>query len=188
MASGKVKGSFETYDFKEVELDSLINEFMKRDTNSDGSLDEQEFAALLGSIKNAEQLKGFFKVFDTNNDGKIDFREFVSGISILRAGSADEKLKLLFEVYDADKNGKLTQDELARLLQHLTKAAVTILDFIEEGDSEVANRLAANVISKLDINKDGEVSLEEWLTAGPKTPALMTLLFPTEGKTEIELQ
>lgn len=41
---------------------------------------------------------------------------------------------------------------------------------------DVSTKFAQNIINKLDRDKDGCITLEEWTTVGAKTPALLNLL------------
>ena len=47
-----------------------------------------------------------------DGDEKVDFGEFAGGLSVLCAGSREEKLKLVFAFVDADGNGSLSKAEL----------------------------------------------------------------------------
>lgn len=42
--------------------------------------------------------------------------------------------------------------------------------------ADVSEQFAQNIINKLDKDKDGCITLEEWTTVGARTPALLTLL------------
>jgi len=162
----------------EEELDSVLKEFLDGDTNSDGSLDFAEFNVVMANrVKVEGQLDALFKAFDVDGNGIIDFREFATALTITSKGTTEQKLKFVFGLYDVDKNGELTQDEVAEVLKHLKLGASRILASI--GEEEPATEFAKSIVSKLDVNKDGKITLQEWVTVGVKTPAILSFLSPS---------
>jgi len=161
-------------EFSDAELDEIVLKFMQADTDSDGSLDFVEFSEVLkNSIKVPDQLAALFKAFDKSGDGKVDFKEFASGLLIKSKGNQEQKLKFLFGLYDKDKNNILTKDEIAVLVKQLKNAALNVS--VDDDDSG-AEHFAQSLVEKLDFNKDGKITLDEWVTVGAKTPALLNLL------------
>lgn len=41
---------------------------------------------------------------------------------------------------------------------------------------EIGPLFAENIVKKLDLNRDGVVTIDQWVKEGLKTPAVMTLL------------
>lgn len=112
-----------------------------------------------------------FKAFDKDGSGKIDFKELAAGLSLVSKGSAEEKLNILFKAYDKDDSGHLDKDEVNAVLEQMRTVARSL-----GRDPEKADDFNKAVISKLDADKSGTISLDEWVTVGLKTPSLLTLL------------
>ena len=113
-----------------------------------------------------------FRAFDTDADGLLDVREFVRGMCKVCSTSEEARLALLFEVYDKSGDGQLTKAEM----QDFLVAAA--------GDDLLARRMAAEVISILDVEGNGEVSKEEFDWAMTNSRPLRSLFLsaiPTPG-------
>lgn len=160
--------------YTQNEIVLLHKEFLETDKDKSGELDIHEFKALFrkrmpGSTE--EQLDRLFIAFDADQSRTVNFKELVVALSVLSRGSVEDKLHFLFNVYDVDKSGFLTKDEAKQLLEQV-KAAV-----LSTGVSDrAADAFVDNVWKKLDPNKDGDISREEWVSMGKRVPSLMTLL------------
>lgn len=129
----------------------------------------------------AESAEAQFAKYDTNKDGKVTAEEFRGG-------------KTLFAAYDADKNGVLTLDEI-KAAKHQSRPNFRALDTDKDGfvsrrewqgtqqefDAVDLDRdgvwsradiaiekhrtQAEGVLERLDTNKDGVLSQDEWLAA-----------------------
>ncbi|XP_015282825.1 PREDICTED: guanylyl cyclase-activating protein 3 [Gekko japonicus] len=133
------------------------NKFMKDCPSGQLSLYEcKAFLGLHGMNSEAEYyVDQVFNTFDLNKDGFIDFLEFIAGINLIIRGKIDQKLKWYFKLYDADGNGAIEKKELLKIF----RAVQAITGYSETTPEEFTEM----VFKKIDINHDGELSLEEFV-------------------------
>lgn len=114
---------------------------------------EEVVARVLPQWKDTEMTHHFFALLDQSGDGVISFRELMVGMSVLYAGTEEEKLELVFQIYDQDGSGSIDEDELFHFVAFVYRASYT-----KEPDREAVRGL----FQALDTNKDGTVSLVEF--------------------------
>ena len=104
--------------------------------------------------------KHLLRMYDTNNDKCIDFTEFLLLGYILGEGNEEKILSRIFLVLDLNGNGSLS-------MQEIRKFATDFYGLLKETDSIVASVefLAAAAIVEMDKNKDGMITLDEFITA-----------------------
>ncbi|XP_015609076.1 Kv channel-interacting protein 1 isoform X2 [Cephus cinctus] len=104
-----------------------------------------------------------FNTLDQDHSGLLSFEDFVMGLSILSRGSMDEKLRWTFSLYDINGDGCITRDEMTDIVtavyELMGKFADPNLD--HEGVRDKVDRM----FQKMDGNKDGVVTLSEFLEA-----------------------
>ncbi|GAM16942.1 hypothetical protein SAMD00019534_001170 [Acytostelium subglobosum LB1] len=157
--------------FQESELDKYYALFCSFDTNKSSTLDLKEFKAAFQSKLGFSDAttEGMFKACDVNKDGVIDLREFLALISIIVKSSPEEKLVFLFHLYDKDRSGSLDNAELVQICASLAQVG-------RIGGKADQLHLSVEELAKADTNKDGVVSLPEWVDYGLKNPVLLELL------------
>ncbi|KAK1127122.1 Kv channel-interacting protein 1 [Melipona bicolor] len=110
----------------------------------------------------------FYGTVSSDRD-KVDF---VTGLSILSRGSIDEKLRWTFSLYDINGDGCITREEMTDIVtavyELMGKFADPNLD--HEGVREKVDR----IFQKMDGNKDGVVTLSEFLEACRADPDIST--------------
>uniref|UniRef100_A0A669QSJ7 Guanylate cyclase activator 1C n=1 Tax=Phasianus colchicus TaxID=9054 RepID=A0A669QSJ7_PHACC len=137
-----------------------------------GQLSLHEFKKLLGLQGLDPQgdlyIKRVFDIFDLNQDGFIDFLEFIAAINLVIRGKIDQKLKWYFKLYDADGNGCIDKKELLSIF-----AAIQAIN----GQTNMTAEEFTNMIfQKIDVNNDGELTLEEFITGVERDEDLMELI------------
>ncbi|XP_073792440.1 guanylate cyclase activator 1Ab.1 isoform X2 [Danio rerio] len=92
----------------------------------------------------------------SRQDGCIDFMEYVAALSLVLKGGVQQKLRWYFKLFDMDGSGCIDKDELLLIFK-----AVQAINGAEPEIS--AEDLADMVFNKIDVNGDGELSLEEFM-------------------------
>lgn len=110
-------------------------------------------------VHDPELITELFNSVDTDRKGQIDFRDFVCALSILKAGTLEDKLKLAFMAYDIDRNGFIDKGEMFQLLR--ASAASKGRMFSENEVWDTVNKVFAIV----DKNNDGCLSYTEFKNA-----------------------
>ncbi|NXG63288.1 GUC1A protein, partial [Hemiprocne comata] len=138
-----------------------------------GQLTLYEFKQFFG-LKNLSPaansyVEQMFETFDFNKDGYMDFMEYVAALSLVLKGKVDQKLKWYFKLYDVDGNGCIDRGELLNIIK-----AIRAINRCQE--TVTAEEFTNMVFDKIDINGDGELSLEEFLDGVQKDQELLDIL------------
>uniref|UniRef100_A0A452SVA1 Guanylyl cyclase-activating protein 1 n=1 Tax=Ursus americanus TaxID=9643 RepID=A0A452SVA1_URSAM len=147
-----------------------------------GQLTLYEFRQFFG-LKNlspsaSQYVEQMFETFDFNKDGYIDFMEYVAALSLVLKGKVEQKLRWYFKLYDVDGNGCIDRDELLTIIRVTPGAEGPAIRAINPcSDSTMtAEEFTNTVFSKIDVNGDGELSLEEFIEGVQKDQMLLDTL------------
>ena len=120
-----------------------------------------------------------FRMYDTNEDGVIDFHESLTAITIMGAGTLEEKLEQIFRLYDINNDGAISREEWERIFKILSnwkenrrwknkevkernevklKTMQVGTELIEPTTSELA-------FKQMDKDKDSKITKEEFIQA-----------------------
>nr|XP_025038240.1 guanylyl cyclase-activating protein 1 isoform X2 [Pelodiscus sinensis] len=102
-------------------------------------------------------------------DGYIDFMEYVAALSLVLKGKVEQKLRWYFKLYDVDGNGCIDRGELLNIIK-----AIRAINRCNE--TMTAEEFTDMVFNKIDINGDGELSLEEFMEGVQKDEVLLEIL------------
>jgi len=140
--------------------------FLEADADKDGHLDITELASMLNHVSRQDQHKmvqeseltlaeSIMDGFDSDRNGKISLKELLdrSGDNSMR--SAFGGWQSGFLQADADKDGQLNMEELASLLDHVSRQDQHHL--IDQSEAS----MAASILRGFDVNQDGKISLKE---------------------------
>ncbi|XP_036098410.1 guanylyl cyclase-activating protein 3 [Molossus molossus] len=131
-----------------------------------------EFKTLLGlqglNQKANQHVDQVYNTFDMNKDGFIDFLEFIAAVNLVVRGKVEQKLKWYFKLYDADGNGSIDKKELLNIFMN-----VQALNGQQTPSPEEFTDL---VFHKVDINHDGELTLEEFISGIEKDQNLLEIV------------
>ncbi|XP_038236029.1 guanylyl cyclase-activating protein 1 [Dermochelys coriacea] len=138
-----------------------------------GQLTLHEFKQFFG-LKNLspasnKYIEQMFETFDFNKDGYIDFMEYVAALSLVLKGKVEQKLRWYFKLYDVDGNGCIDRGELLNIIK-----AIRAINQCHE--TMTAEEFTDIVFDKIDINGDGELSLEEFMEGVQKDEPLLEIL------------
>ncbi|XP_049418084.1 guanylyl cyclase-activating protein 2-like [Epinephelus fuscoguttatus] len=144
-----------------------------------GSLYLHEFKRMFGvqnGTPESQYMDSIFRAFDMNHDNTMDFIEYVAALNLVLRGKLEDKLRWSFKVFDNDDNGRLDKDELRKIVKIIYK--------IKKGsaseDSGIGNltseEVCERIFQEVDVNSDGEITLDEFVEGAQKSPWLQSFL------------
>lgn len=141
----------------EIDLENTkqyLQSFAALDEGKTGRITYESFIKVFGS-KDTEELRDLFSILDARDRGSINFAEYLCGIALLNEQGTDKfdgTMKLAFKVYDSSGEGKgLSKADLGRLLRRVC-------------DVEVSDSLVEQTFKSADLDADGLLSCDEFLT------------------------
>ncbi|XP_014289084.3 Kv channel-interacting protein 1 [Halyomorpha halys] len=100
-----------------------------------------------------------FHNLDQANKGTLSFQDMACGLSILCRGSAEERLRWVFKLYDLNGDGRVSREEMAEVVS----AVYGLLGHGPHPPHQYLNTRLDIIFQKMDRNKDGVVTLDEFL-------------------------
>jgi Ca2+-binding EF-hand superfamily protein len=174
-----------TNHFATKEVERLLH-FYKKQLLQKNRMDRSTFRDVLHrDFKMTDDflMDRIFRAFDSDNDSHISMEEWIEGLSKFVRGTEEERIMFAFVVYDLNNDGYITKDEMFPMLK-----ACMIKVPTEEDPDEGVKDLLDLVLKKLDIDKDGRVSHNDFKTAVLNEPLLLEAFGPCLPTTEIAEQ
>jgi len=155
-----------------------VFEHFKQYADSSSELDKRGFRMafyhLLTTRLDSGQLHDFnsfvdnlFGHFDSDGSGMVDFRELVAGLSVMCAGTGEDKVRSAFNLYDINGDGFISFSEMKNYLTAVFKVIFEAqpnvrksMGNIDPGD--LGSTTAEQVFAEADVNHDGKISFEEF--------------------------
>ncbi|XP_044862613.1 calsenilin isoform X6 [Mauremys mutica] len=160
--------------FTKKELQSLYRGF-KNECPS-GLVDEDTFKLIYAQFfpqGDASMYAHFlFNAFDVDRNGAICFEDFVVGLSILLRGTVHEKLNWAFNLYDINKDGYITKEEMLAIMKSIYDMMGRYTYPIVRDDAPIEH--VEKFFQKMDRNRDGVVTIEEFLETCQKDENIMS--------------
>jgi len=128
------------------------------------------YSQLYPKGRSEEYSRQVFKVFDANNSGEIDFHELMLSMQVTTLGNLKKKLEIAFQLYDIDRNGVVDKQEMTKLIH-----AIFELFAQDSGDTALQ---VNEIMAKLDVNKDGKLSHEEFVEGLTANASIRAMLVP----------
>ncbi|CAL8077669.1 unnamed protein product [Orchesella dallaii] len=114
-----------------------------------------------------------FRAFDVTSCGAITFKDMILTLSTLLRGSSREKLRWIFcRLYDLNGNGFITKRELFDIIS----AVHDLVGVSKQGEDRKTRDHVDKIFSKFDVNRDGIVTIEEFLESCLKDDVIMKSL------------
>ncbi|XP_059948530.1 Kv channel-interacting protein 1 isoform X6 [Mesoplodon densirostris] len=115
-----------------------------------------------------------FHAFDTMQTGSVKFEDFVTALSILLRGTVHEKLRWTFNLYDINKDGYINKEEMMDIVKAIYDMMGKYTYPVLKEDTP---RQHVDVFfQKMDKNKDGIVTLDEFLESCQEDDNIMRSL------------
>eukprot|EP00929_Paragymnodinium_shiwhaense_P108918 TRINITY_DN75275_c0_g1_i1.p1 TRINITY_DN75275_c0_g1~~TRINITY_DN75275_c0_g1_i1.p1 ORF type:complete len:349 (-),score=103.78 TRINITY_DN75275_c0_g1_i1:542-1588(-) len=125
-----------------------------------------------------------FELFDRDSNGIVDKMELVCGISLLCAGSEDDKIHAVFDIFDMNGDGFISMDEMYKFLTSVFKVVLTpnvkgvmnSMGVTVESAEDLASVTSLECFKAADLNQDGKLSVEEfksWFFSPKNDPSFM---------------
>uniref|UniRef100_A0A4W5R0P9 EF-hand domain-containing protein n=1 Tax=Hucho hucho TaxID=62062 RepID=A0A4W5R0P9_9TELE len=105
-----------------------------------------------GKLLESAYMDNVFRSFDANHDNTLDFMEYVAAVHLVLRGKLEDRLRWSFKLYDRDGNGHLEQ----------------VIIYPSETENLTPDQITDRIFDLVDKNKDGKISLEEFLDGAQK--------------------
>ena len=133
------------------EAQELEDAFNLLDKDGSGQLDKEEliegYRMIYGDNYNESEIDALLNMADENDDGVISYSEWLMTAMNRQKILTHEKLEAAFQGFDVDKSNSVSIEEISNFLFN---------------SKHIDENLLRDVISKVDTDKDGDISLDQF--------------------------
>ena len=155
----------------------VAHSFRKR-AGADGTISKEQFRELLKGLMSDDLVDKVFTSFDKDGSGTMDEHEYLFMMGVTRGNNIEQKLRASFKMFDTDGNGALDPSEIREmftLIINQRRAAQNPgkpLEPLNEKTVASINNIVREVFIKIDKNKSGTISLEEFIAGFNEYPEI----------------
>ena len=102
-----------------------------------------------------------FNTFDCDHDNKLNFFEFVTALSIVLHGNLEQKLRCAFKIYDSNSDGVIDKKEMKTAIDSIYELIGEDMKQLKR--TRLSEKKVDEIFARLDTNKDGYITLEEFI-------------------------
>ena len=117
-----------------------------------------------------------FRAFDEDNSNTLNFFEWFQADDVKNLTSPEEKLNWIFTAFDADGGGTIDVNEIKDIV-------VWMFRFIGlDEDPDLIASCVIDVRATIDVDKDGDISKEEFTKNAMKSKFIANMLMEKDKK------
>nr|XP_040058464.1 guanylyl cyclase-activating protein 2-like [Gasterosteus aculeatus aculeatus] len=144
-----------------------------------GSLYLHEFKKMFGvqhGTPESHYMDSIFRAFDMNHDHTMDFIEYVAALNLVLREKLEDKLRWSFKVFDSDRNDRLDRDELLKIVKIYHRIKNGCVSDETGTQSLTTEQVCERIFQEVDLNSDGEITLDEFVQGAHRSPWLQNFL------------
>ena len=122
--------------------------------------------------------EALFRAFDEDNSKTLNFFEWYQANDVKNFTTPEEKLNWIFTAFDADGGGSIDVNEIKDIV-------IWMFRFIGlEKDPDLIAACVIDVRATIDVDKDGDISKEEFITNALKSKFIANMLMEKEERNQ----
>lgn len=122
-------------------------------------------------FQNDLMIDRIFSAFDRENKLALTMESWVLGMSVILKGTLSEKIKFCFKIYDMMNEGFLKKETMFVALKHNYRGSTSY-----EDPEDIVRDLIEMIVKKMDLDRDGVISFEDYSKSVQMNPSLLEVL------------